>query len=141
MRRHAQQRWSTRLTTFFAELFESAWFAERQSESLEVPILLGPRPPAGCATAVPASGVTTTEDAAALVATKTARQLATRVLTQRFNVLSRWETVDVGKAAVRLEYPVAYTFYPDAHTPKLHRLVVFCHVGDDEEPPKRRRGV
>jgi len=143
--------WSERVAAFFTTMFETPWFERRMAQSLELTVVMGPPRPreadaaaAALDAAASASGdaaASASGDPAVLFGTKTARRLATNVLSRRFNLMSRWEVVDAAKNCVLIEYPKTYTFYPPSGY-KLHQLVLLCQVDDADPPSKRtKRGV
>ena len=129
--------WSERVAAFFSAMFETPWFERRMAASLELTVVMGPPRPHRDASETDDVLATDACDACVLFGTKTARRLATNVLSQRFNLMSRWEAVDAAKSCVSIEYPLPYTYYPPSGC-KLHQLVLLCQVGEAGECGNKR---
>ena len=123
--------WTDRVAAFFASMFETPWFERRMGASLELIVVMGPPRPRAASEADDGSDETH-HNPSVLFGTKTARRLATNVLSNRFNLSSRWEAVDAAKSCVAIEYPLPYTYYPPSGC-KLHQLVLLCQVGEAGE--------
>ena len=146
--------WGGHIAEFFAVMFESAWFRERMEASLEVTVVMGPDRPTTSVAAEggkssvsgesPGSAAPQNDPAAGrsgqsksgmeLFATKTSRRLATRILTNRFRLHSRWEPSEPNQRnRVQLGYPIPYEmlFTATPAHPKLYQLVLCCDIADE----------
>ena len=110
------------ISGFLSKLFTTEWFQCKMEETLEMTILMGPCPGP------------TSENPAQLFGTKTARQLVLQILSDRFHLTGRWETADMSKPPIKLEYPREFEYYPNA-SEKLYQLVLSCNI----ELPRRKR--